>query len=994
MALSLLLMAASGLVASARGIAEAALVRSVKAETCDREIRVLIEVVGAVSIRDFTLDDPPRVVVDLIGARNACKVHSLQIGVGPIRRARLGQPEPQVTRIVLDASEPINYRLAQSGGLIILTAMLPSVREPESKRARQFEAKLVGFTSDKGDQPTTKYKADSYDEAKLASKGEQVLPKGATIVVGDRPLAGPASLPEQRGSRIFLPVVGIARALGDAITVKTAARRVEVRRQSGAVAEFLAQLNQVLENGSVILVVSGAADVIFPPNPEELLLPLEIVAALLDVSIVIDKSAKVVRITRGQIQDSPISIERRSSWEIFQAEYIYNLGLASNSTSHNFAITSSGRIGDGRFNLMANFNQGTGQPPPIFRRGSFIYERPDGKQFVGGDLGTGTDLLFLSAAIRGASFQQPIGQMRLNIFGGRSPSNIFRPAIPVPGLELPPDLEERRGLVYDTNVFGGQLTWSQAAKGTTSSMMLSSGAMYFDGPGRSGLMFTSGLRYHSRRNRFNGDLGFGNFSGIQIDGSRVNGPGFAFDISDSFNLLDSLTLQGRFSRVDPSFLGPQMGGSFAPMKLWSSGVSWRPMSWLGASVSAQKMMRLDVTAQEERSATATLSVTPNGPFPTIMFTHTRADSSLIGRRSYTLINATKDLNRWRIFSNFLSTQTSSFSESLSMNLTAGASVWLDKSNQLQFSLSKGSQGAYGAMVDYFTQSLFSKRASIGAGFGYAKGGGGAPTISGRLMARLELPRQHIFQLTYSQQSISGPLILIELRGPFLFRARRELSRVPISEINSYGSFYGRVYQDINLNGKFDPGVDSPQANVKLRVDGTYLVVTDQNGEFRVENLKAGDHQVYLDLLSVRADLTILDDPHRSISLRPGHDLLINFRLVRSGRLSGVVWLDQNNNGELDPGEEPLADVRVMTGSGRDTLTNSDGEFLIGDLPSGEHYILVDEKTLPEGMISAAGTLRVIVKPGEETKGIKFPIVPKPVEIKLKQFYSTKDPPRN
>src|SRR5688572_32155992 len=50
------------------------------------------------------------------------------------------------------------------------------------------------------------------------------------------------------------------------------------------------------------------------------------------------------------------------------------------------------------------------------------------------------------------------------------------------------------------------------------------------------------------------------------------------------------------------------------------------------------------------------------------------------------------------------------------------------------------------------------------------------------------------------------------------------------------------------NGRFDPGADLPQANVRVRVDGSRYVVSDASGNFRVENVARGEHTVYLDLL--------------------------------------------------------------------------------------------------------------------------------------------------
>ena len=70
----------------------------------------------------------------------------------------------------------------------------------------------------------------------------------------------------------------------------------------------------------------------------------------------------------------------------------------------------------------------------------------------------------------------------------------------------------------------------------------------------------------------------------------------------------------------------------------------------------------------------------------------------------------------------------------------------------------------------------------------------------------------------------------------------------------------------------------------------------------------------------------------------------------------------------------------MTGSGRDTLTDENGHFIIGDLPPGEHILLLDEKTMPETTRSVAGSQPVKVAAGAETV-IAFPVVPLPDQIK-------------
>jgi hypothetical protein len=83
-------------------------------------------------------------------------------------------------------------------------------------------------------------------------------------------------------------------------------------------------------------------------------------------------------------------------------------------------------------------------------------------------------------------------------------------------------------------------------------------------------------------------------------------------------------------------------------------------------------------------------------------------------------------------------------------------------------------------------------------------------------------------------------------------------------------------------------------------------------------------------------------------------------------------MDLNGNGKIDVGEQLLANVRVVTGGGRDTLTDAQGQFILGDLPPGEHLILIDEKALPKNTISVAGSLRVNIEAGGNLQfGRKF-----------------------
>lgn len=882
--------------------------------------------------------------------------------------------------------------VATNAGLVASAAILPARTGALAAVAHAGSDALEheeGSAGKEDEKASNKPSDGAVNVAGAAASGQPqsgTAQQQTTIIVAGRTLTGPQSFPQQRGGRLFLPVASIARALGDVIKVDMTGRTIEVRRQTGVVAEFNAQLNQVSENGSLILSVSNTADIIFPPNPDDLMLPVEIVSALLDASISLDETARAIRVTRGRAQAEAISTGAgRSSFELYQVEYDYNFNRYAASSNQSLTLRADGRIGDGRFNLLTNSSIGTGRPFGLLRNVTLAYERPNGQRFVGGDFGTGTDLLFMSSTVRGASAQIPVKGVRLTAFAGRAAGGDSRlqPQFPpLPDIQ-PTDIIEPYKLRYDTNVIGAYATFAPLAGAANrpAHMLFSAGMISFNGPGRSGQMFTGSARYASLRGRFQGDVGVGRFRGTQSNGTRVEGAGLAADLSASYDLSDQLTIQGRYTHIGTNFLGPQ-AGLHDPIKAASGGVTWRPRQWLAASLTGSFSTRPDALRQRERFLNATFNITPRGFWPTVFFSHTESTTTQ-GGGAYTLVNAAKDFSKWRLFLN--ATRIKTLGPAF-LNAQIGANLRLSDYNSLQLSQSFGSRGTLGGTVDWNGQSFLGKRINLGAGFSYNRVAGTPLTTAERLFTSVQLPRRSTLQFTYLHGQ-TGPQFLLNLRGPLLRTRRSEAAAgASVAELNSYGSFYGRVYQDINLNGRFDAGLDKPQANVKIRVDGSRYVVSDEGGRYRIDNVRIGDHQIYLDLLTVRADLTLLDEAQQAAILLQGRDSIVDFRLVRTGRITGLVWLDLNGNNQMDDGEQPLADVRVVTASGRDTLTDENGVFMIGDLPPGEHVVLIDEKTLPEKNVSAVGTLTVKVLAGSETGNINFPVTPAPPEIK--RFAST------
>ncbi len=824
-------------------------------------------------------------------------------------------------------------------------------------------------------------------EPSPAKGGEATRP--TAITVNGRALTGPNSVAQYRGGRLFLPVAAIARALGDRIGVDAASGTVTVQRQTGVASDFSARLGQVRENGSAVLTVGGAADIVFPPDAEGLMLPVEIVSALLDASIMADEAARAVRVTRGVARAETVREgARHSRYELYQLDYEYDFNRYAAASNQSLTLRASGRAGDGRFGLLTNSVAGRGADPSLLRNALFTFERPNGQRFVAGDFGTGTDLEFISAAVRGAQFETSAGRARVTAFAGRTVSGVLSSLAPDVSLATsdvaapsPQTLPVSGRLAYDTNVFGAYATFGPPSDGRARSNLFSfsSGALHFGGPGRGGDVATGAARFVSTRSRLQADVAFGRFKRTQREGISVEGGALAADISGSFNLTDALTLQGRYAYTGANFLNPQPG-LHDPVNLAAGGFTWRAGRWLTASFNGSTATRPGTVGQRDRFLTSAFTLTPpRRGLPSVFFSHTQSSTPLAGATAFTLLNVGREFGRARLFFNATRVKAAA---AANLNAQTGASIRLGESGSLQLSQSFGSRGALGGTADWQSQALFGRRVNVGAGFAYYHGGGAQQvSLSERVSATVRLPRESSLQLSYLQTH-GGPTLLLSLRGSLLKkRSAERAASAEVRELSQYGTFSGRVYQDVDGDGRFDPNVDRPQAGVKVRVDGSRYVETDEAGRFRVEEVRAGDHNVYIDLLSVRADLTLLDGGQQAATLLPGRDAIVDFRLARTGRLTGVVWFDGDEDGLMDEGEQPLADVRVVTAGGRDTLTDANGAFTLGDLPPGEYAVLLDEKTLPERTKSSAGSLTVKVTAGAETGGLKFAVIDLPPEVK-------------
>ena len=182
----------------------ATVVRSVWTEPADSGLRVIVEADGTLQFKEFMLPDPWRIVVDISGVRTAFGNKNMSVSTAGIDRVRVGQPDSNVVRIVLDAKSKVAYRVAREGAQLVI-----SIGDASSEQAKSSApAQAGGETANSDEQeipenliaqtgrPTAasqsgkKGKADSTSSAK---KKETDQPATRERVTTSKPGAQPSN---------------------------------------------------------------------------------------------------------------------------------------------------------------------------------------------------------------------------------------------------------------------------------------------------------------------------------------------------------------------------------------------------------------------------------------------------------------------------------------------------------------------------------------------------------------------------------------------------------------------------------------------------------------------------------------------------------------------------------------------------------------------------------------------------------------------------------
>ncbi len=176
---------------------------------------------------------------------------------------------------------------------------------------------------------------------------------------------------------------------------------------------------------------------------------------------------------------------------------------------------------------------------------------------------------------------------------------------------------------------------------------------------------------------------------------------------------------------------------------------------------------------------------------------------------------------------------------------------------------------------------------------------------------------------------------------------------------------GSVFDDLNGNGVIDAG-EGILAGIEVTLDQQVAAVTDAQGNYLIQGIVPGEHQISIVTSSALVASTAVDVP---VPFASGASASLSFGAFVPGIIRGLLFDDLDADNTLDSGEAGLAGVTVYldlnTNNALDqdepaTTTDIDGNYLFQGLTAGDYRIRVEQGDLrisPGGAASVNVTLQ-------------------------------------
>jgi len=171
-----------------------------------------------------------------------------------------------------------------------------------------------------------------------------------------------------------------------------------------------------------------------------------------------------------------------------------------------------------------------------------------------------------------------------------------------------------------------------------------------------------------------------------------------------------------------------------------------------------------------------------------------------------------------------------------------------------------------------------------------------------------------------------------------------------------------------VSGRVLDQLGQPVNSITVRL-GPYTAVSDKRGQYSFEAVPSGTYPIAIASESVPADYKVTTEKQElKVNRDSRHDVTLS--LIPLGCITGRVYVDRDNNGRYDPGEE-VRNVAVCVDN-RATATGKEGRFAFYNLDPGHYAVriaveVLDKRYAPKGV----SQLEVELRPQESITDVEF-----------------------
>lgn len=709
----------------------------------------------------------------------------------------------------------------------------------------------------------------------VGSSSVQAQAAPTQILVENRPLPTAVAHAHVHQGRLLLPLFPIAEELGDKVTLDTAAERISVQlSQTGEVRTFHARLGEIRKGGEVLARVPDSADIVVAQHAEDQELPIDVLALLLDVSVQLNLQEDIVTIRRRVPKQSQHQMRERPLRGPTQLAFSNTPRWTGKHYGHDVHLAGQTQFRDDMLSGGLDFTIGNVRRSIVFSRGFISLQRPSGQLWTAGDYVLGQAYKLIATSARGLSLEQPMGHHQLSLFGGAAVS------------QGQAKVGEFASPQFRTGIFG-LLFSNRALLSGHGGLGYGFGLTHFSGPSRGGTLLVQQFNHSTRRNRLLIDSGFGAFR-IGRESATRNGPDLGIDVRD-FLRLGPHSFSFRAAHFGSRFSTPRLHAAYKDRDVlsarWSSQLA-RGLR-LGAGVD-HKVRGSGRARNSSRTFSWSAAYKANRTYvPQISLQHTIVRQRLTAL-TRTQLSLSRPLRNWRpSFS--LSHVSRPGRKEVSTHF--GSHIDLKHYGSLQVQQNVSTTGQYKGAADWASAPWREARLQFRARLGYIhrSSQGGVPTrFTASASAWIRLSNQQILQFSFAETE-RGQEFRATLGG-FLLSGLPELDLVPGSGLGNIptSQLRGRVYEDVNLNGRFDPKTDRPLAGIRLWLDGSTMVHTNAQGTYHYKAVPPGPHAVAVDQATIENDLVPLGGSNHILELPSQVVVVFDFRFGRTGQMRGTI----------------------------------------------------------------------------------------------------------